>query len=77
MDKHPFKSLSEVAAELNCSHETARRAALSGKLPAFQAFGKGTTWCVSPNYEAFLGKSRTDSGDAAEVQQEETLNKAM
>jgi hypothetical protein len=71
MEKHPFKSLSEIAAELNCSHETARRAALKGKIPAFQPFGKNTVWCVAPNYESFLGKSRHAEpiGDAAEQQE--------
>ena len=53
-----WKSLSDVSAELNVSHETARRAALQGKIPAFQPFGKGTAWCVSPDYENFLVKSR-------------------
>ena len=53
-----WKTLSDVSAELNVSHETARRAALQGKIPAFQPFGKGTAWCVSPDYESFLGKSR-------------------
>jgi hypothetical protein len=53
----PFKTLRECAAELHISHETARRAALKGKLPAFQPFGFGTAWCVHPDYENFLIKS--------------------
>jgi hypothetical protein len=64
-----FKSLKDISAELNVSYETARRAALKGKIPAFQPFGPGSAWCVRPDYESFLYKSRkhgdgsvTDSG---------------
>jgi hypothetical protein len=73
MEKQPFKSLSEIAAAENCSHETARRAALAGRLPAFQPFGKGSVWCVALNYETFLSKSRK-SGDAANEQQDDNDN---
>jgi len=52
-----WKTLKDIAAEQNVSLETARRAAVQGKIPAFQLFGPGTAWRVSPDYENFLVKS--------------------
>ena len=70
METQVFKSLKDVASERHCSHETARRAAVEGKIPAFQLWGKGSTWLVHPGYENFLNKSRDAEpiGDAAEQQ---------
>jgi hypothetical protein len=75
MDKHPFKSLSEIAEELHCSHETARRAALKGKIPAFQPFGKHTVWCVAPNYESFLNKSAASDHPEGDAASDDTITK--
>lgn len=71
METQVFKSLKDVATERHCSHETARRAAVEGKIPAFQLWGKGSTWLVHPGYENFLNKSRNAerSADAAEQQE--------
>jgi hypothetical protein len=51
------KTLREVAEELGCSYRVAWSAATSGRLPAFQPFGSGTTWVVPANYQDILFKS--------------------
>ena len=62
-----FKSLKDVASERHRSHETARRAAVKGLIPAFQLWGKGSTWLVHPGYENFLkSRAAAQTGDAAE-----------
>ena len=70
-----IKTLRQVAEELGKSYRSCWGAAHSGKLPAFQPFGEGTTWVVPGNYRDFLAKSR-QFGDAAEMQQDETITKA-
>ena len=50
------KTLREVAEELGCSYRVAWSAATTGKLPAFQPFGSGTTWVVPGNYQDILFK---------------------
>lgn len=70
-----WKTLSEIAAELRISHETARRAILDGLISAKQVRGPGSAWRVdSKSYREYLGKS-AKTRDAADVQQDETINK--
>lgn len=59
-DKARFLTLRQVAEDLGMSYRATLSAAHKGRLPAFQPFGTGTTWCVSPDYRKFLGKSRRD-----------------
>jgi hypothetical protein len=53
-----FATLAEVAEDLGVSYRVAWSAAHSGKIPAVQLFGKGTTWLVGPDYRDFVGKSQ-------------------
>lgn len=69
MDSHPWLRLKDVAAQQNVSHEAVRRAAIAGRLPAFQPFGPGTAWCVAPGYEKFLVKFKK-TGDQRGNQRE-------
>ena len=68
------KTLREVAEELGCSYRVAWSAATSGKLPAFQPFGSGTTWVVPGNYQdiLFKGAGGTDGDNNGT-----TLNKVV
>lgn len=77
METQIFKSLRDVASERHCSHETARRAAVEGKIPAFQLWGKGSTWLVHPGYENFLKSRNAErSADAAgNAAAEDTITK--
>jgi hypothetical protein len=65
--EQPWKRLKDVASEMHISHEAARRAAIKGRIPSFQPFGKGTAWMVAPDYRKFLAKSsdqgRNQNGD--------------
>lgn len=62
MSETLWKRISDVASEMQCSRETVRRAALSGRIPSFQPFGEGTAWLIHPQYQKFLAKSVTSEG---------------
>lgn len=56
------KTLREVSAELGRSYRSCWGAAQSGRLPAFQPFGPGTTWVVPGNYQDILFKGAGGAG---------------
>ena len=64
--KNGITTLKNVAADLEMTYKTVYNAARAGRLPAFQLFGKNSTWCVPGNYRDFLVKSRPADGEVTE-----------
>ncbi len=62
-DDRRFATLKEVAEELGVSYRQAWSAAHSGKLPAFQPFGKRHAWVVCADYGQFICKAAAQQED--------------
>ena len=59
-----YLTLTEIAAELRISPETARRAALSGVFKAVQVGGLGSAWRVeAKSFREFKSRQDTSSCD--------------
>jgi len=69
-----YVTVAEAAALLRLSDSTIRRRVESGDISGYR-FGERAIRIPASELRAFVQKSRTDSGDAAEQQQEDTINK--
>ena len=70
-----YLTIAEAAEQLTLSRSTMYRRVDTGEIPS-NRFGERSIRIPVRDFRVYVAKSR-QSGDAAEVQQEETLNKAM